>query len=443
MKTLVIEGIGDITSRAVAFAVQKLKVDIPDLRVVFTDDSKYWRDRHTARDRKRTIKLIKKWGAEFLDKSKWLHSKKYKALLNAEVEAVLIETPDRTHIELAKYWLKGNCKWIFIEKPLTTHLALDEALEWIEQLEHNPKDKARVLVFDHYRGRVHSHFKYVEQMGNLLSMVEWLKSFRFYFLEDHSGTDGEFLKSQKARGRKFENRNGPIENEGRVDALRYGLVLDLMPHVLSVLEYFGDPETIEVRSVRPGIYAGVDFDPRKVAEIKNETFAAIEFEFRDNVGRPISGEAYVGKGIFGSEQYPDMDGNVKVLEVEGESGDKLVFDFHYNIISIYPGDPDMRPTNLYDLERDAYYYLLTDIFFRMNKGTHLGLNVRAAAIILEKLASMKELIDSSPLQTYSLGDRRGGLPPLVEDLVAGGRHALPLLTPQTRRPPNKPPTPAP
>ncbi|MFL6256776.1 MAG: Gfo/Idh/MocA family oxidoreductase [Pyrinomonadaceae bacterium] len=422
MKILVIEGIGDITSRAVAFAAQKLKVDIPDLRVIFTDQSKSWTDRHTVRDRKRTIKLIEKWGAEFLDKSKRRHLKKYEALLDAEVEAVLIETPDRTHIKLAQYWLKGNCKWIFIEKPLTTHLALDEALEWVELLELNPKDKARVLVFDHYRGRVHSHFKYAEQMGNLLSIMGRLKSFRFYFLEDHSGTDEEFLNKQKARGRKFKNRNGPIENEGRVDALRYGLILDLMPHVLSVLEYFGDPETIEVLSVRPGIYTGVDFKPGAKAEINSETFAAIEFEFEDNAERPIRGEAYVGKGIFGSESFPEMNGNVKVLEIEGEYGEKLVFDFHYNVISI-------GNINLYDLERDAYYYLLTDIFFRMNKGTHLGLSVRAAAIILQKLALMKRLINPDELKPYKLGDGEWGLPPMLEDLLANGRNELPLLTP--------------
>lgn len=426
MNILVIEGAGDIVSRAVASAAQKLKIDIPELRVIFTDKSEDW-TKDIAKDRKRTIGLVRKWGAEFLDKSKRRDRAKYNALLNADVDAVLIETPDRTHIELAKHWLKGNCKWIFVEKPLTTHLERDreEAKRWVEALRQRQEDYERVLIWDHYRGRVHAQFKYPEQMTNLLNIIGLPKSFRFYFLEDHSGTDDTYLKNQRGRGRKFTDRNGPIENEGRVDALQHGIILDLMPHILSVLEYFGHPETVEVRAVRPGIYTGVDYKPGKRSLINNETFAAIDFDFSDNLNRRIRGEAYVGKGIYGSEKYDEMNGNVKLLEVEGEKGATLVFDFHYNIISVIGPS---RKSDLYDLERDAYYYLLTDIAFRMEKGTHLGLSPEIATIILDKLAEMKSLIDPASLATYELGDGSGKLPPLLEDLLSGGRNQLPLLT---------------
>ena len=423
MKILVIEGIGDIVSRAVAAAAKKLKTDIPDLRVIFTDESKTWVG-NIRDDRMSTVSRLSEWGAEFLDKSDSTQLAQYNDLLDAEVDAVLIETPDRTHIEIARHWLRGNCKWIYIEKPLTTHLRLDEARLWVKALAKTPEDYERVLAFDHYRARVHAHFRYPEHMDWLLSIIGRLRSFRFYFLEDHSGTDKQFKASQEGRGRKFTDRNGPIENEGRVDALSHGLILDLMPHVLSVLEYFGDPSGIEVSTIQPGIYVGVDYDYQKKAEINNETFAAIGFRFKDNVDRVVNGAAYVGKGIYGSASYPDMDGNVKVLEVEGESGRKLEFDFRHNMISIIE---DSQRIPLFDLERDSYYYLLTDIAFRMGRGARLGLSVEMSTIILTKLAEMKSFIIADDLETYRLGDGAGRTPPLLEDLLPGGGSELPTL----------------
>lgn len=423
MKTLVIEGIGDIVSRAVAAAAEKLKIDIPNLRVVFTDDSKHWAGQ-TRTDRMNTVRRLRQWGADFLDKSDADQLAQYHALLDAEVDAVLIETPDRTHIELAQHWLQGNCKWIYIEKPLTTHHDLDGARRWVDTLKQTPKDHARVLSFDHYRARVHAHFRYAEHMDWLLSIIGELRSFRFYFLEDHSGTDERFKAAQQSRGRTFVDRNGPIENEGRVDALRHGLILDLMPHVLSVLEYFGDPSGIEVSTIQPGIYAGVDYEYRNKAGIDNETFAAVGFSFKDNVDRLVDGAAYVGKGIYGSANYRHMNGNVKVLEVEGESGRKLEFDFHYHTISVIENEQRIP---LFDLERDSYYYLLTDIAFRIHKGTRLGLSVEMATIILDKLAEMKSFFDPNSLATYRLGDGAGSTPPLLEDLLPDGRSALPVL----------------
>jgi hypothetical protein len=68
---IVVEGIGDIVSRPGGYgpSLHKLKIDIPDLRVVFCDLSKEWRDKKTRRDRWKTIRYLRRWGAEFLDKS--------------------------------------------------------------------------------------------------------------------------------------------------------------------------------------------------------------------------------------------------------------------------------------------------------------------------------------------------------------------------------------
>ena len=423
MKQLVIEGVGDIVARTVAAAAQKLHIDIPDLRVIFTDKSGSWTDDVRA-DREATVEAVKWWGATFLDKSDPAQFIEYSALLDRNVDAVLIETPDRTHIEIAKHWLKGNCEWIYIEKPLTTHHNLDEARRWVEELRFNNKDRERLLAFDHYRARIHAQFRYGEYIASILSFIGQLKRFRFYFLEDHSDSDNKYIEGQRSRGRKFKNRNGPIENEGRVEALSDGLILDLMPHVLSVLEYFGEPEFVYARTIRPGIYAGVDGDPAKRATIENETFAAIEFDLMDYGGQRVRGEAYIGKGIRGSKKYKDMGGNVKVLEVEGSKG-TLKFDFHRS--TLFMGERSKKMSELFDLERDAYYYLLTDIAFRRPEGTLLGLSIERATTILEKLAQMKSKVVSDDLVTYDLGDGVTNFPPWLEDLLPGGKNTLPVI----------------
>lgn len=424
MKQLVIEGVGAIAERTVAAAAQKLHIDIPDLKVFFTDKSANWTE-DVRVDREATVRRINSWGAKFLDKSDPAQFAEYNDLLYQNVDAVLVETPDRTHIEIAKHWLKGNCEWIYIEKPLTTHRELDKAEKWVEELRFNKTDRERLLAFDHYRARVHAQFRYADYITSILSFIGQLRRFRFFLLEDHSDSDRKYIEAQRRRNPKFKNRNGPIENEGRVDALREGLILDLMPHVLSVLEYFGDPALIDVRTIRSGIYTGVDRNPSKRAGIQNETFAAIEFDFNDYGGGRVRGEAYIGKGIGGSRRYAEMRGNVKVLEVFGSRG-KLTFDFHNNTLLM--GERSGKMKKMFDLERDAYYYLLTDVAFRKPQGTLLGLSIERATTILERLTHMKSKIDPAALGTYYLGDSVRSYSPWLEDLLHNGKNPMPLVT---------------
>jgi predicted dehydrogenase len=422
VKIIVIEGIGDIVSKPNGYgpALQKLKIDIPSLRIVFCDLEKEWEGK-TAENRRKTVEWLRHWGGEFIDKSAGDKSG-YESLLNEEVDAVIIATPDRTHVGLAKYWLRGNCKRIFIEKPLTSQLA--EAQRWLtEDLYNKPEDYERVLAFDHYRPRVHERLCHKDLLWVILNEIGRLKRFTFYFLEDHSGTDERWLKAVR-RERGIVDRNGPVENEDRVGALQSGLVMDLMPHVLAVLEYFGDPATVKLREIRPAIYTGVDYEEDARAEIGSETFAAIKFSFRDDVEGEVEGAAYVGKGILGTIRYPDLNGNVKVLELEGDNGNKAEINFSQGEIHIVKTQTKVFFSHL---ERDPYYYLLRDIAFTRTKGATVSISVETATIILEKLTEMKAKIDVEKLKTYRLGDKSGRLPPLLESLLEGGESEIPPI----------------
>jgi predicted dehydrogenase len=415
MKTIVVEGFGHITRKAGGYgpSLQKLKIDIPTLSVIFAD---------LKDPSDETLRWLALWGGQFLNKS----DVKYSNLLNEKVDAVIVATPDSTHLDVAKYWLSGNCSRVFVEKPLTDDEHLPDAREWIAQLKNQQPPEGRVEAFDHYRARVHAHLRYPEHMAVILRQLGRIQEFRFYFLEDHSGSDARFISEQRNLDSNFKDRNGPIENENRVDALRSGLILDLMPHVVAILEYFGKPETIEVRTVRAATYAGVDYDRNKRAEINNETFASIEFDFENNSDFPgtVRGQAYIGKGIGGSRNYPDMAGNVKVLEVVGETGVKLEFDFVYNVLfRVENGEK----SPLLDLEPHPYYYFLKDVAFKRFKGTTLSLPIEMAEKILSKLTDFRCLINPEKLLVYQLGSSPEDGAPDLEDLLPGGSQEIPLL----------------
>jgi predicted dehydrogenase len=444
MVTIVVEGIGDIVSKPTGYgrAIQKLKIDKgADLRVIFTDICDAW---HTSadpdlwREREDTKAELLKSGAEFIDKSpsKPDQRKKYQELLHQQVDAVFVATPDKYHIEVARHWLKGNCKRIFIEKPLTNDP--DEARQWMAELGSNPHDRERLTQLDHYLPKIQAEIQYdrrVRQMlegigrqykkrvGQMLERVGRLKAIRFYMLEDHSGTDEDYQNEMARKGRK--DRNGPIENERRTDTLDSGVSLDLLPHLLAILYHFGDLRTIKVDSLIAGKYVGVDYDDTKPAGIRGETFAAAQFTFMDLRGRKIRGEANVGKGIRGSKKYPSMNGNVKILELEGTWG-RIEFDFNNNVESFING------TNIelmMDLEPDPYYYLLRDVAFkRVNRGTDLGMPITTGAMILDKIdTEITSRTNRGSLPIYKLGDKHGRQPPFLEDLVRGGINALPTL----------------
>lgn len=432
MTTIVIEGIGDIVTKpfGYAHALEKLKIDDPNLRVIFADIKEEWRkskDPQIAKERERAVKRFKRWGAEFIDKSPSNRRgcKRYQHLLHENVDAVFIATPDKFHLTVAAHWLAGNCKRIFIEKPLTNDNK--EAKRWFAQLQE--ADQKRLIAFDHYLAKVHAHFRYAKHMEMIWRSIGRPRSFKFYFLEDHSGTDQKYRKEVERKGR--EDKNGPIENEGRLDTLQDGLILDLMPHVLAVLAYFGKPHSVKVTELRAARYTGVEYKDHKQAGIRGETFAAIKFTFDDPNDKEVKGEAYIGKGIRGSKKYPNMDGNVKVLEIGGRSRHRkgrIEFDFN-NSVATELAEGDETPDPVFDLEHDPYYYLVRDVVFKkLYKGTSLGMPVSTGVLILDKIITeMTSRIGSATLPSYKLGNKDGRLPPLLEELLPGGDNEIPIL----------------
>lgn len=429
MVTIVVEGIGDIVSKPTGYgrALHKLKIDRgDDLQVFFTDVCDSW---HESDDpdllpiREATRNQLRAWGAKFIDKSSSNPSdrKLYEELLHQDVDAVFVATPDRHHIKIAKHWLSGNCKRIFIEKPLTSDP--EEAHQWMAELETTPENRKRLIQLDHYLPKIHAEIRYEKRVPQMLRILGRLRGVRFYMLEDHSGTDQDYR--QELTRNKRTDRNGPIENEGRVDALQSGVSLDLLPHLLAILYHFGDLRTIEVDELRAARYQGVDYDDRKSACIKGETFAAARFRFIDNHRREILGEAFVGKGIRGSRKYPSMKGNVKIMELLG-AWRNIEFDFNSNIESLV--GEDVQP--MMDLEPDPYYYLLRDVAFeRLNRGTDLGMPIRTGALILDKIVSeISSRTNSALLPSYYLGNKSGRLPPYLEDLLPGGSLVIPPLS---------------
>jgi predicted dehydrogenase len=416
-RLMVVEGAGDIVGRGYGPALAKLKIDNPkDLRVIYTDSRDLWQEQEqkspgSLKKRERTLRRLKKWGAEFIDKSPSNPSEydTYLALRQAQVDTVIVATNDASHVDVAEHWLQSDCDRIFIEKPLTSISTLNRARDLIG------RGDPRVSCFDHYRARVHRHLRHDELLDFIYEHLGQVTRFRFFLLEDHSGTDSKFMDVLKRDALK--NRNGPIENERRQPSLQDGMIFDLMPHMMALLSYFGPIGEVHVRSVKAAQYRGVDFKDEVRAEIENETLAAVEFTFLTLHNQPAIGEAYVGKGVRGAKEFPDMDGNVRVLELEGERGGykrKIRLDFRNNGIWYVS---NKKKSQLLELERDPYWYFMEDIFYSEARGTRLGLQLDHGKQILEKLIDMRHGIKSPLPDTYPLGNRKGGLPGYLEDIL--------------------------
>jgi predicted dehydrogenase len=333
---------------------------------------------------------------------------------------VFIATNDDTHVSLALEWLEeSNCRLICIEKPLCNDL--DEAMQLAGK--GVGKDR-RIRCYDHYRARVHANLNYRDFFNRLEDHLRSVRVFRFYFLENHSGTDTPYLQYLASLG--LEDRNGPIENEQRQDAVRHGLVLDMLPHLPALLDYLGDPN-FELQWVQAARYCGLDYKDDKSTEIDHETFAAIGFAFATkHYNQETFGEAYIGKGLRGVKAYPLMDNNVKLIELEGTNGNRIHLDLRgrgETASSAYLlRKGRKRPETLFELEQDPYYYLFKKIFQnRTDDVLDLTLPLRTGKRILDSIGDVRRVLgyqarNRKTLDTYLLGNKAGRQPPYLEEL---------------------------
>jgi predicted dehydrogenase len=424
-KIIVVEGMGDVVDRFYGPALHRLKEKLPDLEAICIDDTGYWTP-DNERIRRGTLAKLSSWGIEFIDKSgrgSLEQRERYFTLRDAQVDAVIVATKDDSHISVAEHWLEGNCLQICIEKPLTDKASKADNLV--------SRRDDRVWAFDHYRARVHEQLGDKSFRRNMYVRLAGLKKMRFYYLEDRSGTDLEFLDREREQGRSNlnPNKNGPIEILGRQDSLQEGLILDMMSHMPALLKYFGKMESIEVDLIRAGKYRGVDFDDAKETEIRNETFAAVELRFHDHDDSLVAGEAYVGKGIRGSTEHDTLKGNIKLLELEGHNKKKYQFDFQNNQVLFVDSTATTIESNLQDHPHD---YLLEDLLSEEDDREPLNMLLIEARDILNRMEDMRDKIKGKDLPTYLLGqkdmnDNITRHPPFLEDLLERGQAELPVI----------------
>ena len=380
---LVIEGVGSVVEKYYIPALRRLRGDGILFKVSFGDDKRFWKsDPEKGARMARVLEEINKLGGAYFDKSDPADAGRWEAL---RPDAVVIATPDRTHVGLALEWLARPVQptTIYIEKPLD--VSINRARDLLEKI--GPNNPA-VRAFDHYRARLLPTRSQFDMLNGFFR--DGIARFTFYFLEDVSGTDPAYATRQGGR-------QGPIENEGRTDALREGLLLDLMPHVIAVLAHFGVPSTMELVSLRVGKYTGVDGDDTKAAGIEGETFAEARFVFRSHQGHQTEGLAYIGKGVRGiraSESH--YNSNAKLLILEGANGRRVNFDFRKSgdknpSTSVWFDERD-REHFRFDLYPEPYYIFLRSIVSPSHFDERIALPVEVGKNTLQVIDDIRHPI---------------------------------------------------
>ncbi|RLG20480.1 hypothetical protein DRN74_05375, partial [Candidatus Micrarchaeota archaeon] len=209
----------------------------------------------------------------FLDKADPDYLQRYQRLRPG---IVFIVTPDYTHSSLCQAHL-SRAPTIFVEKPFDANW---ENVRELLEARGRMGPVTEIYALDHYRF-------YSWRLRDLLEdATEWLggtlKEVRFCLVEDK-----------------------PVEAH-RIRALQFGLLLDLLPHCLGLVAFFGKLNTLdEFEVLDVGRYEG--------APIPSETYAHVRFTFEDysDNGWRVPCEAWVGKGLKPVRKY---------FEVVGKSG---------------------------------------------------------------------------------------------------------------------------
>ena len=205
--------------------------------------------------------------AQAHDKAHYLNKKKDKPLYNGLSDAtyVFIVTPDRTHSQIAEFWLEHlapNGK-IFIEKPLDA--SMKSACKLRKRIKEENKEGA-VFVFDHYLAIAHP---LIANWNSYLKPIGRVERIEFHILESST------IKPN------------------RVKTLDKGIIFDLLGHVLTLsgalIEQRLTPsisalQRAEIKEVKAAQYSG--------SPIGGETFSKVEFTFGN-----VEVASLIGKGI--------------------------------------------------------------------------------------------------------------------------------------------------
>lgn len=315
VEKIVVEGCGDVVEKFYEKRLESLRRE-RGLDVVFTYRGTYEQNDQSLAHKMDAIRSRLSW-AKLIDVAETPRSRIPPA------DLVLVCTPDFTHFEIVSHWMqRPNEPVVLVEKPMEANFTQARKLLRLSQ-----GHSYRLGVIDHYRARwfkTESDYTFFNRMFEITDHHHWLENLTYYFLEDHSWNDSGFISGKSP---SKVARQGPIEIEGRVAALRQGLMLDLMPYPLDFLDRFADLQTVNVVSAMVGQYTGVDGDLRRRTLIPNETFAGVKIKFKTRFSDQSStGTIYVGKGIGGVRRLRAY-GDIRVAILEGTNGAAAEFDF--------------------------------------------------------------------------------------------------------------------
>jgi predicted dehydrogenase len=368
---VMVEGAGDWVTQAYRPIFEEINRSTHRLSVYYADDSR-WREQPDW------IKQLHSWEIHY-DKA---NPKDFKIYQNhSSIDAVIIVTPDFTHSTIAAEWI-GRAPLVFVEKPFDSNL---ENVDLLLQ-ERGRRSGTTILGLDHFQAYALPLFELMPQVESHLGGA--LHEVLFYMTE-----------------------NRPIE-QGRARTLQHGLTLDLLPHFLALLTYFGDVGTIDdIRVDEAGRYdplIALDRERSIQEEISQsfraETYSKVRFTFRDysNQDDPVSCVAIVGKG-FSQE--------VKYMEVTGRNGNAIRVDLNRT--------PTSNP---------APDYPWDSVFFLQNgAAVFSGTAVRDLPDPYDPQRILRILFDPADPQRFSRPLERERYKRLINDLLDGTQSAVPSL----------------
>lgn len=351
---------------------------------------------------------------------------------NQKFDLILIGTPDKNHIESILEWLASDFSLLIVEKPFSDKSSKIDTL-YLE----DPNKLEKIAGFSHVRAKLHKGFGNEKFLSEIFTKIGRLKKFRFFYLEDYSGTDTEHIQKCIDKGEVIDtNINCPVAMYGRADALKKGIVFDLGIHMLSVLDYFGNPTTLDIDRIWAGKYLGVNNNDNQELNIDGETFAAIDFSFQGHGGGIIEGQTFLGKGVLGIDELNDFKlylekselREVKLLELEGDLG-KIQFFFtrrerseQIRMIRLFSDKGRLIDSNdvKFSVEEKPYKYIFKEALKEPEPGKaedkkeNLFFSVKAAQSHLIVLEEIKKRIEEGVRKRgdeyprYYLGKRVNG-----------------------------------
>jgi len=411
---ILIEGAGDWVDKGIIASIEKAReelavrrskgqTNLPDFRVIIADDSRWhspgkkppvkpnpqiYPDLRRAIDQ--GLNQGKSYGIAprgiavpprpvgFLDKADPSHLWQYQRLRPG---VVFIVTPDYTHSTLCRAHL-DRALTIFVEKPFDANWENVRAL--LEARGRAALD-TEIYALDHYRF-------YAWHLRELLpEATSWL---------------GGALRE----ARFCMTETGPVEPH-RIRTLQYGMLLDMLPHGLAMLAFFGELDSLDEFEVREaGRYEG--------APIPSETYAHVQLTFEDysDNGWRVPCRAWVGKGLRAGRKY---------LEVVGQNGRSVLvalgktswrhegrdWDVEGGIYFVdeqgqfvdSQGQPTEKPRA--PLDKDRYKQLLLDLMAGERKAIRCAMPLVAGEQIVHALDRFWNAVQAhSPWEPYALGE---------------------------------------